>query len=742
LEARILFWGPPASGKSETLGALHRVIDPEGRSTMYSLAAEDGSTAFFDILRLDEFRFGGQRVRITVCTTPGGADCGPERRALLREADAIVFVADSGRSSLPENRACARELEETLEALGRRRNEVPVVWSFNKQDGADCIATRELREMVVPGTDPVYETIAADGHGVFESFRETFRLLLQNLARRHGLEPEPEDRDGLPEQLLPQLARLNGRRVAPARVEDERVVRLPVPSDEMPDAERAIETMLAMACRHTEQAEKIRLIESRNTELMAVNRVARSILSAMEIDNLLVVLLDATADRLGVTHAGVVMFDPAREGALRTHVTGFGKDPALGLEPAAARRFFDIMRESDGPIPVDAVRNPELFEALINVDGRVKGAIFQPVKVSATAPSGWMAVYFVEEQRRLGAQGLLFLSSISRLASLGLEKIAHYDSMSRARERSDAELLDLTARLEMTQARVRAQNRGLESVVSERTKAMDDKLRRLKRDAAESANRSRMRGMAELAESFAREVHKPVLELAGRLEEMRAKLDALRAGAASEEPDARLAMLANFDALIESCLRSTERVDGVTSSLSRLSGRGDAEQVGFALNAAVADAVTLLEHRIEGCAELELRLGKVPEIRGNEGDLCHVVTAILTNALEAIERRGTRGKITITTFSDGAMVTLRISDSGVGIDAQLLPRVCDPFVTTKGAEPGSGLGLHAAHSALLAQGGAIRLSSKPGEGTTVTAEFALEVSDPEPQTTSIRDAAD
>jgi len=90
----------------------------------------------------------------------------------------------------------------------------------------------------------------------------------------------------------------------------------------------------------------------------------------------------------------------------------------------------------------------------------------------------------------------------------------------------------------------------------------------------------------------------------------------------------------------------------------------------------------------------------------------------------------------------GAMVTLRISDSGVGIDAQLLPRVCDPFVTTKGAEPGSGLGLHAAHSALLAQGGAIRLSSKPGEGTTVTAEFALEVSDPEPQTTSIRDAAD
>ena len=51
LEARILYWGPPASGKTEMLGALHRAIDPEGRATMYSLASEDGSTAFFDLLK-------------------------------------------------------------------------------------------------------------------------------------------------------------------------------------------------------------------------------------------------------------------------------------------------------------------------------------------------------------------------------------------------------------------------------------------------------------------------------------------------------------------------------------------------------------------------------------------------------------------------------------------------------------------------------------------------------------------
>jgi signal transduction histidine kinase len=740
LEARILYWGPSASGKTETLAALHRTIDPEGRSTLYCIASEDGSTAYFDILGLDEFRFGGQRVRISVCSTPGGVDRTPERRALLREADAIVFVADAGRSSLPENRACARELEATLEKLGRRRDEVPVVWSFNKQDGGDCIATRELREMVVPGTDPVYETVASEGNGVFESFRETFRLLLQNLARRHGLEPEPEDRDGLPEQLLPQLVRQNGRRAARTRVEDERVVSLPVSSGEMPDAERAVETMLEMAARHAEQAEKIRMVEARNIELMAVNRVARSILSAMEIDNLLVVLLDATTERLGVTHAGVVMFDPTRDGALRTHVTGFGKDPALGLEPSAARRFFDIMRASDGPIPADPSRNPDLFRALTNVDRRVTGAIFQPVKLSATTPSGWMSLYFVEEPRHLGAQGLLFLSSISRLASLGLEKIAQHDAMARDHEVSESERAELNAKLEMAQARVRAQNRGIETRVRERTKAMEEKIRRLKQDSAEAARRARSRGMEDLADSFAREVHKPVLELAGRLEEMRTGLDALRTAARSDEADERLEILSNFDQLIEDCLRSAERVESVTSSLRQLSGRGHREREGFALNAAVADAVTLLERRLEGCAELELRLGKVPDIVGNEADLRHVVTAILTNALEAVERSGMRGTITVTTYTDDEGATLRVSDNGAGIEPELLPKVCEPFVTTKPREPGSGLGLHAANAALEAQGGNLRISSKPGEGTTVTAVFALPVSDPEPQTTSSPDA--
>lgn len=726
MEARILYWGPSASGKTEALTALRAVLDPGGRGMLYSLASEDGSTAYFDVLPVEEFRFGGQRMRVAVCAVPGSADRAPERRALLRDADAIVFLADAHRAALAENRASAQELESTLEELGRRRNETPVVWCFNKQDGDEVIPTRELREMLVPGTDPVYETIATTSHGIFESFRETFRLLLQNLARRHGLEPEPEDRDGLPEQLLPQLARQygSGNGNGHARPAGDRTLQLPVPSDGMAEPERAVESMLLMAQQHAALAERMRQVEARNTELMAVNRVARSILSAMEIDNLLVVLLDSTLERLRMSHAGVVIFDPSNEGALKTHVTGFGRDPALAIAPQAARKFFDLLRDSDGPIPADRERNRDLYDALGHVDSRIDGAIFQPVKMHHNAPSGWIAIYRFAEEEKLSSQGLLFLSSIARLASLGLDKIAQFDALARDRETNEADAQELTAKLEMAQARVRALNRGLESRVRERTHAVEEKLARVRKDAAESAHRARMRGMASLAASFSEEVGKPVSDVAGRLDEMRARLEDLR-GASGEDAEVLVDAL---EKLVDKCVRAVERVGGVASSLTRVTGRDEGDEGDeeiFSLNAAVADAVTLLERRTEGCAELDLRLGKIPEIPGDETELSQVVVAVITNALEAIERTGRRGKITITTFADLEGATLRVSDDGDGIEPELLARICEPFVTTKSGQPGAGLGLHAAQSALEAQGGSIRVKSRAGEGTSASILFAL-----------------
>jgi signal transduction histidine kinase len=70
------------------------------------------------------------------------------------------------------------------------------------------------------------------------------------------------------------------------------------------------------------------------------------------------------------------------------------------------------------------------------------------------------------------------------------------------------------------------------------------------------------------------------------------------------------------------------------------------------------------------------------------------------------------------------VVRLRLIDSGIGIPREVLPRLFDPFFTTRPG--GTGLGLSISQSILQEQGGAISIASREGRGTTVVVELPLE----------------
>src|SRR5205823_3601286 len=64
-------------------------------------------------------------------------------------------------------------------------------------------------------------------------------------------------------------------------------------------------------------------------------------------------------------------------------------------------------------------------------------------------------------------------------------------------------------------------------------------------------------------------------------------------------------------------------------------------------------------------------------------------------------------------------VVLVVTDNGVGIPDDVIGKVFDPFFTTKGAS-GSGLGLASVHGIVSGLGGHVGITSRPGQGTTVT----------------------
>jgi PAS domain S-box-containing protein len=121
--------------------------------------------------------------------------------------------------------------------------------------------------------------------------------------------------------------------------------------------------------------------------------------------------------------------------------------------------------------------------------------------------------------------------------------------------------------------------------------------------------------------------------------------------------------------------------------------------------------------------------GDVWNVVVDQGEFETALVNLVINARDAMPEGGT---VTISASNnpDKNQVEISVSDTGVGIPDDIAAKVFDPFFTTKGVGKGTGLGLSQVHGFAYQAGGAIRLRSKLGEGTTVT--ICLPRGPPEP----------
>jgi signal transduction histidine kinase/ActR/RegA family two-component response regulator len=125
----------------------------------------------------------------------------------------------------------------------------------------------------------------------------------------------------------------------------------------------------------------------------------------------------------------------------------------------------------------------------------------------------------------------------------------------------------------------------------------------------------------------------------------------------------------------------------------------------------------------------------LPAIRVDPNQLELVLLNLALNARDAMP---TGGRLAVTArrmpastgpqdLKAGDYVCVAVQDSGTGMDELTVRRATEPFFTTKGAGKGTGLGLSMVHGLAAQSGGAMRILSRPGEGTTV--ELWLPVSE-------------
>ena len=111
---------------------------------------------------------------------------------------------------------------------------------------------------------------------------------------------------------------------------------------------------------------------------------------------------------------------------------------------------------------------------------------------------------------------------------------------------------------------------------------------------------------------------------------------------------------------------------------------------------------------------------KMPRVQSDPLLIHQVFLNIMMNAEQAIAATGRPGRIEITATSSGDRVITTVRDTGNGIPEEALPRIFEPFYTTKEVGKGTGLGLAIAYGIVVEHGGEIVAANHPDGGATFT----------------------
>jgi polar amino acid transport system substrate-binding protein len=143
------------------------------------------------------------------------------------------------------------------------------------------------------------------------------------------------------------------------------------------------------------------------------------------------------------------------------------------------------------------------------------------------------------------------------------------------------------------------------------------------------------------------------------------------------------------------------------------------------LNRVLSNSVKLLEPMISRTTDkFSLELDpSIPSIPGNSQRLEQVVTNLLQNSLESLPSKERAVSVSTHFLPSKGLIVIRVKDEGCGIEAAILPKITDPFFTTKRTSGGMGLGLAIVSRYVHDLGGTLEFDSQTGKGTTAVVSF-------------------
>ncbi len=243
-------------------------------------------------------------------------------------------------------------------------------------------------------------------------------------------------------------------------------------------------------------------------------------------------------------------------------------------------------------------------------------------------------------------------------------------------------------------------------------KALKEREAQLQQKQQELIRAERLAAVGRISAQVAHEIRNPLSSIGLNVEMLEDQLTESRFESVEDAKEAR--------DLLASVIREVDRLTEITEDYLRLARLPTPSKRPEDLKKILEEVLSFAREELER-AGVKI-VAELPEsglpVSADEGQLRQVFLNLIRNAREAMANGGT---LKVRATSTGALLDVRVSDTGSGIPPEVREKLFEPFFTTKPG--GTGLGLSLSRQIVEAHGGRIDVDSAPTGGTTFVLEF-------------------
>ncbi len=247
-------------------------------------------------------------------------------------------------------------------------------------------------------------------------------------------------------------------------------------------------------------------------------------------------------------------------------------------------------------------------------------------------------------------------------------------------------------------------------------KKVDEKTKLVKDAEAQIVHMEKMASLGTLAAGIAHEINNPLGFLISNLQSLKDYTQQIEGKISLAEKENKV-LLEDMKAMNQESLDGAVRIKKIVSDLRTFSRRSETQNALVEVNQVLESVLSIVWNEIKYKVTVIKDYQAKSKISADTTQLSQVFLNLLINASQAIADKGT---ITMSTYEDAKSVYVKVVDTGSGIAKDVLPKIFDPFFSTKKS---TGLGLSVSYNIIKHHGGDVKVESTVGVGTTFVVQL-------------------